>query len=71
MGYLLVHFNGEQGGAVFFQNRMIGPVGQKLKVPCTAAKWLRVGKLPGPRWLSKGGTVRIQCQALTNHYARP
>ena len=71
MGYLLVLFNGEQGGSVFFNRRMIGPVGKRLRVSCKEAKWMRIGKMPGPRWLSKGTTVRIKCQGLTKKFASP
>ena len=65
LGYLEVNFNGEQGGEVYVHGKLYGPVGKKLRVPCKRPGFVRIGKLPGPRWLSKGKPVSIKCQATT------
>jgi hypothetical protein len=70
-GYLEVLFNGEHGGIVFFKRKMMGPVGQAIKVPCKDPHWVRIGKMPGPRWLSKGTTIRVKCQGLTKKFVSP
>lgn len=65
LGYLKVNFNGEQGGEVYVHGKSYGPVGQLLRVPCDRPGYVRIGKMPGPRWLSQGKPVTIKCQATT------
>jgi len=71
LGYLQVKFNGEQGGEVFVFAKSYGPVGQKLKVPCNRPAFVRIGKTPGPRWITKGKTVSIACQKVTVTFISP
>ncbi len=70
-GYLIVSFNGEQGGQVYFYTRAIGPVGAKLEVACEKPTFVRIGKLPGPRWLSQGRPLRVACQSVTEVAMKP
>jgi len=64
-GLLRVSFAGPPEAQVYWRGKAVGAVGRKLKVPCGLA-FVRVGKTPGPEWLSKGKSVAIKCQAVTD-----
>ncbi len=65
VGLLKVNFVGPSGGKVYLFAQSFGNVGVPLKVPCGGGKFVRVGRPPGPTWLSGGQSVFIKCQALT------
>ena len=41
-----------------------GAPGEKLDVPC-GRTFVRVGKAPGPSWLSAGTGLKVECQSVT------
>ncbi|MBW2529253.1 MAG: hypothetical protein JRI23_34070, partial [Deltaproteobacteria bacterium] len=63
-GYLIVHFDGPTDGQVFLSGKKHGVPDQKLDVPC-GRTFVRVGKLPGPQWLSLGAGLEVVCQSVT------
>ncbi|MBN4059233.1 hypothetical protein JYT22_01115, partial [Endomicrobium sp. AH-315-J14] len=64
MGYLKVNFTGPPGGAIYLRGKRLGAVAEKIETKCGFA-FIRVGKEPGPQWLSAGVSVAIKCQAVT------
>jgi hypothetical protein len=51
-------------GEVFVNGKSMGQPAAALVVPC-GLRYVRVGVLPGPRWISRGHTVRVACRGLT------
>jgi hypothetical protein len=64
--HITVSFSGESGGEVFFFANSVGKVGDKLTVSCEKAVFMRIGKRNAPtdppRWLTKGRTLKVECQ---------
>ena len=65
LGILIVRFTGSDGARVYRKGRDVGPVNGKIRLPCHQPAFVRVGKEPGPTWLSAGRTVQLACQAQT------
>jgi hypothetical protein len=65
LGLLKVTFTGppDPDAVVYQYSKPLGPVGKKIEVPC-GQLFLRVGKAPGPSWLSKGAGVVVRCRAV-------
>jgi hypothetical protein len=63
-GYLIVHFPTVPEGQVYLLGKKFGAPGQKLDVPC-GRTFVRVGKAPGPSWLSTGVGLKVECQSVT------
>ena len=63
-GYLVVRFDGPPEARVYLNGKAAGPVGDRLEVACGRV-FVRVGKEPGPSWLSKGAAAAIGCQSVT------
>lgn len=50
----------------------IGPTNQKLKLPCTTGlRFTRLGKDPGPAWISKAVSIKIPCGSYTQLELEP
>jgi hypothetical protein len=67
MGYLLVRHSGKEGAQVFFGDRAIGPVNEKLRVVC-GPHFVRVGvgRPPQVEWLGPGVPgVMVKCRGVT------
>jgi hypothetical protein len=69
----LAHLDPRQGflwvktalsGEVFVNGKSMGHPAATLVVPC-GLRYVRLGTLPGPRWISRGHTVRVACRGLT------
>ena len=70
MGLVRVTFPQAPDAKVYVYGKDYGAVGEKLQVPC-GRSFLRVGKLPGPAWLSQGSSVLVQCRAVTEVTLQP
>jgi hypothetical protein len=64
-GLLRVRFESAPDAQVFMPDKPVGAVGQKLDVPC-GRSFVRVGRVPGPKWLSQGQSVYVQCRLVTD-----
>jgi eukaryotic-like serine/threonine-protein kinase len=64
-GLLRVTFDAPPDAQVYLLGKPVGQVGQKIDVPC-GRSFIRVGKMPGPMWLSQGQSVYIQCRLVTD-----
>ncbi|MEZ4231004.1 MAG: hypothetical protein R3B89_17650 [Polyangiaceae bacterium] len=50
----------------------IGPTNEKLKLPCTKGlRFTRLGKDPGPAWISKAVSIKIPCGSVTQLELEP
>ena len=47
-----------------------GRTNQQVMVKC-GLRWVRLGKEPGPVWLSAGKTVDVACQSVTRVSIEP
>ncbi len=64
-GLLLVRFKGPAGARVYASGKDVGPVNSKISLPCHKPAVIRIGKTPGPTWLSAARTVQLACKAQT------
>lgn len=70
MGLLLVVFSGPPEALVYLKGKSVGPVGRPVQTKCGFNN-VRVGKEPGPVYLSEGKPVSVKCQALTEVVMSP
>ena len=67
-GYLIVTSTAQ--ATVYATGVAAGPTNHKLAVKC-GLRWVRLGHLPGPTWISEGKTVNVKCQDVTQVTLEP